>query len=405
MSQQFEEVISILGCGNIGLSIAQGLVNSKDFDAKKIILTKRSSMTCLAARSNTSPIGTDEQEAKTNRALQVTDHIFSHLGSCVTLVEEQIVPATALCACGVAFFCRAIRAAAQGGIEIGFHAEDAIRIAAQTAKGAATLLLDGGHHPEFEIDKVTTPQGCTIAGLNQMEHSGFSSAMIKGIVTSAEKAASLYNSKKSKNTSTAPRMAPPPPVVEATVQEPNAHSTLSSSSAPYHPASSEKKSYNEKKSSYKGSGGEEQSPSSYSNYKNDDQQHYNNDKNNNGNGNNNGNSYHGGYSNGNNDRGGFPKRGGRGGRGGGKPFRGDGKPFNEDFHRERFGNDRHQQGDQQGREGGEEPFFQKRRAFKKEAKYQAKTNQTTSSSTTNQTTTTSQPPITTNNNNQEQSTA
>ncbi len=73
--------------------------------------------------------------------------------------EEQIVPATALCACGIAFFCRAIRAAAQGGIEIGFHSEQAIHLAAQTAKGAATLLLSSGNHPEREVDKVTTPQG------------------------------------------------------------------------------------------------------------------------------------------------------------------------------------------------------------------------------------------------------
>jgi pyrroline-5-carboxylate reductase len=69
-------------------------------------------------------------------------------------------------------------------------------MAAQTAKGAASLLLgmESGEsgHPEREVDKVTTPRGCTISGLNQMEHNGFSSAMIRGIVTSADKAASLY---------------------------------------------------------------------------------------------------------------------------------------------------------------------------------------------------------------------
>ena len=68
-------------------------------------------------------------------------------------------------------------------------------IAAQTAKGAAALLLKNKEHPEYEIDKVTTPRGVTISGLNQMEHGGFSSAMIKGIVTSAEKAEKIYKSK------------------------------------------------------------------------------------------------------------------------------------------------------------------------------------------------------------------
>lgn len=103
-----------------------------------------------------------------------------------------MIPATALCACGVAFFLRSIRAASQGGIEIGFHPEEALLLAAHTAKGAAALLVEEDRHPESEIDRVTTPRGCTIAGLNEMEHQGFSSALIKGILTSAHKAAGLY---------------------------------------------------------------------------------------------------------------------------------------------------------------------------------------------------------------------
>jgi len=143
----------------------------------------RESMTCLSAAD------------KSSSGLKVTKQIFDAVGSTLVVEEQQMVPATALCACGIAFFCRAIRAASQGGIEIGFHSEEAIKLAAQTAKGAATLLLQQGSHPEREVDKVTTPMGCTIAGLNQMEHSGFSSAFIKGIVTSAEKAAVLYKAK------------------------------------------------------------------------------------------------------------------------------------------------------------------------------------------------------------------
>ena len=65
-------------------------------------------------------------------------------------------------------------------------------MAAQTAKGAASLLLENNSHPEDEIDKVTSPKGCTIAGLNEMEHNGFSSAFIKGITISADKAKHLY---------------------------------------------------------------------------------------------------------------------------------------------------------------------------------------------------------------------
>lgn len=99
--------------------------------------------------------------------------------------------ATVLGACGVAFSLRFIRAASQGGIEIGFDSEMARLIAAQTVLGAAALLLERGEHPEGEIDRVTTPRGCTIAGLNEMEHQGFSSALIKGITTSFERIGGL----------------------------------------------------------------------------------------------------------------------------------------------------------------------------------------------------------------------
>src|SRR5665811_793146 len=84
--------------------------------------------------------------------------------------------------CGIAYALRFIRANIQGGIEIGFDAKTASIIAAQTIKGSAELLIQTGNHPEQEIDKVTTPKGCTIAGLNEMEHRGFSSSLIRGVV-------------------------------------------------------------------------------------------------------------------------------------------------------------------------------------------------------------------------------
>lgn len=150
-----------------------------------IAVSVRESMTCLCSPQDVP-----------SRAVETARAIFDTLGETVFITEEQMTPATALCACGIAFFLRAIRAASQGGVQVGFHAEEAIRLAAQTARGAATLLLTDNTHPEMKIDKVTTPLGVTIAGLNEMEHSGFSSAMIRGIVTSAEKATTLYTKNK-----------------------------------------------------------------------------------------------------------------------------------------------------------------------------------------------------------------
>jgi pyrroline-5-carboxylate reductase len=130
------------------------------------------SMTCIASNN------ASESETKT------VETIFNALGSTVVINEQLMAAATVLGACGIAYVLRFIRGMIQGGIEIGFDAKTASQIATQTVKGASELLLQKGNHPEAEIDKVTTPKGCTIAGLNEMEHQGFSSALIKGIKTS-----------------------------------------------------------------------------------------------------------------------------------------------------------------------------------------------------------------------------
>lgn len=133
------------------------------------------SMTCICAHG-----------ANQDQLAYVAD-FFEQLGKSVFIEEKLMDAATVLGACGTAYAMRYIRANIQGGIEIGFSAATASLIAAQTVKGAAELLLQRNTHPEQEIDKVTTPKGCTIAGLNEMEHQGFSSSLIKGIVTSYKK--------------------------------------------------------------------------------------------------------------------------------------------------------------------------------------------------------------------------
>ncbi|WP_333694098.1 pyrroline-5-carboxylate reductase [Flavobacterium sp.] len=113
--------------------------------------------------------------------------LFNYLGTAVVIEEKLMDAATVLGACGTAYALRYIRASMQAGIEIGFDAHTALAIASQTAKGAAKMALEEKIHPEQLIDRVTTPQGCTIVGLNEMEHQGFSSALIRGIKTSLNK--------------------------------------------------------------------------------------------------------------------------------------------------------------------------------------------------------------------------
>jgi pyrroline-5-carboxylate reductase len=133
------------------------------------------SVTCLCS-----------QDASAEQSNYVKE-LFDQLGVTIAIDEKLMDAATVLGACGIAYALRFIRAATQGGIEIGFDAKTASLIAAQTVKGAAELLLKGNRHPEEEIDKVTTPKGCTIVGLNEMEHRGFSSSLIRGIGASFNK--------------------------------------------------------------------------------------------------------------------------------------------------------------------------------------------------------------------------
>ncbi len=135
-------------------------------------ISVRQSMTYIAS-SNASK----EQQA------HVTG-LFSLLGK-AEVVDEKLIPAiTSLTSCGIAFAFRYIRAAMEGGIEMGIYPEQARAGVLQTLKGAIELLEANGTHPEQEIDKVTTPGGITIKGLNEMEHSGFSSSVIKGLKAS-----------------------------------------------------------------------------------------------------------------------------------------------------------------------------------------------------------------------------
>lgn len=257
--------IAIIGGGNLGTAIAEGLINSGFTKPEHIIVTKRNISTLapleekgvLVSNNNTEAIKfadwvilavkpfqikdilqqlkpnldakrhalvsvitgvwiKDMQEilgndftlfrAMPNTAIAIQESItcinafnanqeqlkfvtdlFDQLGKTAYIEEKLMDAATVLGACGTAYAMRYIRANIQGGIEIGFDAKTASLIAAQTVKGAAQLLLVKHTHPEQEIDKVTTPKGCTIAGLNEMEHQGFSSSLIKGVITSYKK--------------------------------------------------------------------------------------------------------------------------------------------------------------------------------------------------------------------------
>lgn len=139
------------------------------------------SMTCISANK----IGKEK--------IAIAKTIFNSLGSSLEIPEEQLQAATVICASGIAFWMRLIRATTQGAIQLGFEADEAHQLAMQTCFGAASLLKESGKHPEAEIDRVTTPGGCTIEGLNEMEHQGLSASLIKGINKSFDKINQIKN--------------------------------------------------------------------------------------------------------------------------------------------------------------------------------------------------------------------
>lgn len=197
LPQQLNEVISQMSGNLISekqlvVSVVSGVTcqNIKDQLGERTQVVRAMPNTAITIGQSMTCIAGDHA---TPESLKKVTSLFETVGSVMKVNEDLMTAATALCACGIAFFLRSIRAASQGGVEVGFHADEALKMAIQTAKGAADLLLQTSSHPESEIDKVTSPKGCTIAGLNEMEHNGFSSSMIKGIKLSARKAGGLYS--------------------------------------------------------------------------------------------------------------------------------------------------------------------------------------------------------------------
>lgn len=135
-------------------------------------ISEMESMTLISARNTD-----DEQD-------QYILRLFKEMGTVMLIPEDKITAATALTSCGIAYVLKYIQAAMQAGIEMGIRPKDAMLMVAQSLKGAAALIQNNDTHPSIEIDKVTTPGGITIKGINELEHNGFTSAIIKAMKAS-----------------------------------------------------------------------------------------------------------------------------------------------------------------------------------------------------------------------------
>ena len=146
-----------------------------DVVPQTFIVIPNTAIAVLASMTFIVPVNATADTTATIKAL------FDNVGQTMITEERLLGAGMTLASCGIAYAMRYVRAAAEGGVELGFKADVAKDIVLQTMKGAVELLQANGNHPEAEIDKVCTPGGLTIRGLNEMEHAGFSSAVIRGL--------------------------------------------------------------------------------------------------------------------------------------------------------------------------------------------------------------------------------
>lgn len=192
LSGVLQEINSALKPGQLLISVITGIGIDQIANqlSQPVAIVRAMPNTAIAIGESMTCLSSTDQHG-----LEVAKELFDALGKTVVIEESLMQAATVLGASGIAFFMRYLRAATQGGIQMGFDAAEAQLIAMQTAKGAAALVMANDSHPEVEIDKVTTPQGCTIEGLNEMEHQGFSSALIRGIMTSFQRITKMKSKK------------------------------------------------------------------------------------------------------------------------------------------------------------------------------------------------------------------
>lgn len=117
-----------------------------------------------------------------SKSKELIKTIFGYMGDTGDIPESQMDAATALSSCGIAYVFKGVQAAVQAGVQLGFKPTEALRYVNATVRGAAALLESDGATPQAEIDKVTTPGGMTIKGINSLEHDGFASAIINAIL-------------------------------------------------------------------------------------------------------------------------------------------------------------------------------------------------------------------------------
>ncbi|MHB8303680.1 MAG: pyrroline-5-carboxylate reductase [Acidobacteriaceae bacterium] len=126
--------------------------------------------------------------------LALAERIFNSVGRTVTVEEKHMDAVTGLSASGPAYIYIILESLAEAGVKVGLPRDVATLLAGQTVLGAATMMLETGSHPALLKDAVTTPAGCTIDGILELEEGGLRVTLIKAVMRAAQRAKELASS-------------------------------------------------------------------------------------------------------------------------------------------------------------------------------------------------------------------
>jgi pyrroline-5-carboxylate reductase len=177
----YERQIFVSVAGGVDFFTLNKLLEKHSDETSVPVIFRVIPNTAIAIRKSVNLVSTENASGEQKDVLL---RIFNELGTTILLDENKLAASTALTSCGIAYLFRYVRAATSAGVEMGLYPEDAQNMIVETMLGAAGLLKANGENPETEIDRVTTPGGITIKGLNELEANGFSNAVIKGIKAS-----------------------------------------------------------------------------------------------------------------------------------------------------------------------------------------------------------------------------
>lgn len=170
-----KQALIVVAAGITGKQVVEWMDDGKGNAPETLLVMPNTAIEVTSSMTFVVPVNASQ------KTVQTVSEIFDATGEAMVVEEKQLGAGMVLASCGLAYAMRYVRAASEGGVELGFKADVAKRIVLQTMRGTVDLLQANGNHPEAEIDKVTTPGGVTIKGLNEMEHAGFTSAVIRGL--------------------------------------------------------------------------------------------------------------------------------------------------------------------------------------------------------------------------------